>query len=56
MHNSSYAGGLVGIVVAMTSILRRFLRVETGSAKYGTDAKQVPDSDVVHSHKPLEAQ
>jgi hypothetical protein len=33
MHNSSYAGGLVGIVVGMTNALRRFLLIETGSAK-----------------------
>lgn len=33
MHNFSYLGGLLGIVVGMTSILRRFLLTETGSAK-----------------------
>lgn len=33
MHNASYAGGFVGIVVGMLTILRSFLRSETGSAK-----------------------
>lgn len=35
MHNFSYVGGLVGVVVGMTSLLRRFLLIETGSAKIG---------------------
>jgi len=33
MHNASYLGGLIGTVVGMISILRRFLMEETGSAK-----------------------
>ena len=33
MHNASYFGGLLGIVVGMVGILRRFLYQETGSSK-----------------------
>lgn len=33
MHNSSYLGGLVGTILGLRNILRRFLRAETGSAR-----------------------
>ena len=33
MHNASYFGGLLGILIGLGSILRRFLYLETGSSK-----------------------
>lgn len=33
LHNASYFGGLVGIIVGMVSILKRFLYLETASSK-----------------------